>query len=376
MALILMKIGVKKMKQKINNIMNLMDSIEYGFKDENGENIINANPQKWDDEFYKFYYLQTPDELLKSKCGVCWDQVELERKLFQDNNIKFKTYFIYIVDNDMLPSHTFLTYENNNKHYWFEHSCAAYKGIHEYESELELLLDVKKTFINEYSYVSENCFLYIYEYQKPKKHITCDEFYKYIETQKLIKTNKPLYFYHLVNKDVDMNKGIISLQYMYDNKMYDLFDKNVEKYKDRILNDWNIEKYKGKSNLVREEYIDALNIFRGKYGTNYIYFFRYPPYKKLGNKINEIAKYKDIYRVNINDEEIQKLITDIFYGYDMSNSDNNLLDKKWYETISQKEYFSKYDDNLSMNFSTLNHISISFKNGNCPLDFLEKVDWR
>jgi len=28
-----------------------------------------------------------------------------------------------------------------------------------------------------------------------------------------------------------------------------------------------------------------------------------------------------------------------------------------------------------MNFSTLNHISISFKNGNCPLDFLEKVDW-
>lgn len=43
-----------------------MDSIEYGFKDENGENIINANPQKWDDEFYKFYYLQTPDELKKS----------------------------------------------------------------------------------------------------------------------------------------------------------------------------------------------------------------------------------------------------------------------------------------------------------------------
>lgn len=86
MDLILMKIGVKKMKQKINNIMNLMDSIEYSFKDETGENIINANPQKWDDEFYK-----------------------------------------------------------------------------------------------------------------------------YIETQKLIKTNKPLYFYHLVNKDVDMNKGIISL---------------------------------------------------------------------------------------------------------------------------------------------------------------------
>lgn len=162
---------------------------------------------------------------------------------------------------------------------------------------------------------------------------------------------------------------------MYDNKMFELFDKNILKYKDRILNDWDIKKYKGKSNLTREQYIDALNIFRGKHGSNYIYFFRYAPYKKLGNKIHELAKYKDIYRININDEEVQKSITDIFYGYDMSNSNNKPLDKKYYENISQEQYFSKYDDNLSMNFSTLNHISISFKNGNCPLEFLEKVDW-
>ena len=186
MGIILMKIGVKNMNLKINEIMNVMDSIEYGFKDENGKNIIDTNPQKWDDEFYKFYYLQTPEELLKSKCGVCWDQVELERKLFQDNNIKVKTYFIYIADNDTLPSHTFLTYENDSKYYWFEHSWEIYKGIHEYESELELLLDVKEKFKKEYNNVSESSFLYIYEYQKPKEHITCDEFYEYIETQKHI----------------------------------------------------------------------------------------------------------------------------------------------------------------------------------------------
>ena len=47
---------------------------------------------------------------------------------------------------------------------------------------------------------------------------------------------------------------------------------------------------------LKEEYLDALNIFRGKYGTNYIYFFRYAPYKMLGNKINELSKYKDIYK--------------------------------------------------------------------------------
>lgn len=172
--------------KNVNEIMDLMNEIEYGFKDEKGINIINSDLQKWDNEFTEFYYLQTPDELLKSKCGVCWDQVELERKLFLDNKIKFKTYFIFIVDKDMLPSHTFLTYEMNNKHYWFEHSWGRYKGIFEYENEKELLLDVKEKFKKDNNYVSEDSLLYIYEYKKPKDHITCDEFYKYIESQKLI----------------------------------------------------------------------------------------------------------------------------------------------------------------------------------------------
>ena len=34
--------------------------------------------------------------------------------------------------------------------------------------------------------VNDNAPLYIYEYQKPKYHITCDEYYKYLETQKKI----------------------------------------------------------------------------------------------------------------------------------------------------------------------------------------------
>jgi hypothetical protein len=89
--------------------------------------------------------------------------------------------------------------------------------------------------------------------------------------------------------------------------------------------------------------------------------------------MEEVLKYKDIYKININDEEIMKNIKDIFYGYDMSSSDNKLLDKNYYEKITKEDYFSKYDDSLKMNFKTLNHIGISFKGGNCPMNFLEKV---
>lgn len=173
--------------EKIKKIMNIMENIEYGYKDLNGNNIIITDPNKWDNEFDSFYKLLTPEELLKTKCGVCWDQVELERKLFEDNDIKCKTYFIFIHDHDMLPSHTFLTYETNNKHYWFEHSWNFYKGIHEYESKIDLLLDIINIFRKEHSETSKDANLYLYEYKKPKDHITCNDFYKYIETQKLIK---------------------------------------------------------------------------------------------------------------------------------------------------------------------------------------------
>lgn len=90
-------------EEKVKKFMNVMNDIEYGFKDEKGNNIIDTNLQKWENKFDYFYYLQTPEELLKTKCGVCWDQVELERNLFINENISVETFFIYILDRDKLP---------------------------------------------------------------------------------------------------------------------------------------------------------------------------------------------------------------------------------------------------------------------------------
>ena len=174
-----------KMNSQVKEIMQIMETISYGFKDSHGNNILDVDPEKWDQEFPEFYFLQTPEELLKSRCGVCWDQVELERKLFTDAKIKVNTYFIYLVDGNDLPSHTFLTFKDNNKYYWFEHSWQKYQGIHEYNSEKELLLDVKNLFKKDHNYGKENSPLYLYKYQKPVKHISCDDFYEYIETQEI-----------------------------------------------------------------------------------------------------------------------------------------------------------------------------------------------
>ncbi len=355
-------------------IMQIMDTIAYGFPDKKGANILEENPEKYEDAFRDFYYLQTPEELLQSKCGVCFCQVELERKLFLEKELQVKTYFICTYDKENLPSHTFLTYESHGKFYWFEHSWGEYRGIHEYDTLKELLLDVKKKFINSHE-ASRDAYTFVYEYQKPPFHINCDGFYAYMETQKLMKLNEPLYFYHIIDKTADMKKGILSLQYMYDHKLYRLFDESTEKYLERIVGAWNIPKYKGlpTNSLSREEVLDALVRFRGDYGTRYLYFFRYPLYKELGRKIKDLLEVKDIYRINIQDEEVQKQIVDIFYGYEENDSDNKELTKEYYEQVSREEYFSKYDDSLAMNFSKLNHIAVAFLNDFCPIEFLEKV---
>ena len=161
-------------------IMELMDSVDYGWVDKNRHRHFD-----FEQSFEKNYSLQAPKEVMTNKTGVCWDQVELERYYFQ--NWFIKTYFIAHYDDDKCPTHTFLTYEKNNKYYWFEHSWERFKGIHEYTTQKELLIDVKKKFIkyelnNQYN--KNN--LVIYEYSKPKYHISVLEFYKHCEQGKFM----------------------------------------------------------------------------------------------------------------------------------------------------------------------------------------------
>ena len=173
------------MIKEVEKIMNVMKKIEYGFLDNKGNNIFdNVNVENM---FNKVYYLMSPEELLNKKVGVCWDQVELERKLFEENNIKNETYFIYIDNKENLPSHTFLVYYWDNKVYWFEHSWFDEKGIHEYNNLNDSLNDVEIKFIkSRENEVPKGLDVHIYKYNKPNYNISCDEFYNYIFTQKKI----------------------------------------------------------------------------------------------------------------------------------------------------------------------------------------------
>ncbi|MDR1628443.1 MAG: hypothetical protein LBR79_06710 [Oscillospiraceae bacterium] len=163
-------------------------NIEYGILDVNGKVHRITDENFWTD-FSKYFILKSPEELLKSKIGVCFDQVELSRNLFAEKGILTKSYFICYYEN--LYSHSILVFEYDSKFYWLETSHRAFIGIHEYDSEEQLLRDFKHKFVhNEISKVPENhdeSKLKIFEYDKPKYRINCQQYFDHMKNTKEVK---------------------------------------------------------------------------------------------------------------------------------------------------------------------------------------------
>lgn len=169
------------MKKNLEKIMDKMNEIDYGFILKN-DNIYPENDNEWSNDFSKKYYLQSPEELINSKLGVCWDQVELERYYFDQEKIKYESYFIVEYDGVEYPTHTFMIVMLEDKYYWFEHSWEPHRGIKEYDTLDSALLDIKERFIK--MLINRNIStneIVIYKYEKPKFGINSNDFFKHCE---------------------------------------------------------------------------------------------------------------------------------------------------------------------------------------------------
>ena len=183
------------------------------------------------------------------------------------------------------------------------------------------------------------------------------------------------YFYHLLPKGSNISPGIVSLDYQYHHDIQE-FRKNSDKYRERLCNEWGIYSGKSPASLSDKEIYDGINKFRkSSQGCNQIYLFRYPPTTKLGKQMGEILKFKDIYRVDLNELRDNGVITDVDFGYIDSNTDNTKLSEDWYINISYDDYFKNYteSDPNRLLFSYMNHISVTPKNGYISKRFLTKI---
>lgn len=382
--------------EQLNQYLNTFD---YGYYNSlNGENLIKT------DEHFQNYKTMSLDDFIFHKCGVCWDYVDYEAYYLQkylnfrvttDPLTQNYTFCMYYMQHDDIdgdkPSHTWLAYNINNQVYCFESSWYTYQGITKFKNEYEMIktyIQRQKKSQQEY-YNNQITKSIVIKYLPNKKfNLTPEEYMNNIFDNKnhvVIKSdfkrwpvkqrvNPHLYFYHLFPKNIDLTKyGLVSLEFLYSHKMYKEFDYYTQKYRDRLVNGWKYYPHKKPEDLTREEIINGLKKFRGEDGTNAIYFFRYPPYKELGPKMNNILSHKYIYRIDINDPETQKYIKYIDWGYEGSNSDNKKLTREYYEQINSIDYFSNYKDNNPMNFAALNHISIIPKDHFLPAHILKQI---
>ncbi len=162
-------------------IDNVMDEIQYGWIDKDGERREGLSG------FSDGFLLQTAEELRESKLGVCLDQVELERALFDEQNVVTHSYFIVYYDGHNNPAHTFLLAEEGDKIVWYEHAWEKYRGWREFGSVEDALRDVREKFISlELGNGFDPMQLCIFEYEKPNKKLGCLEFYQHCESGKSV----------------------------------------------------------------------------------------------------------------------------------------------------------------------------------------------
>ena len=160
----------------LKEIDSTINTVEYGWIDESGGR--HTDLANFSDE----YRLQSPKQLQESRLGVCWDQVELARKLFSDAGIATRTFFIVHYDDDKCPTHTFILFEHDGKTYWHEHAWEIMRGLHEFDTFKQAISTIRDAFIEKMlhgEYDPQN--LVIYEYGTPPAGLSCLGFYKHCE---------------------------------------------------------------------------------------------------------------------------------------------------------------------------------------------------
>ena len=175
---------------KIDSPKKLLDfmsaNLKYGFVGKNRKIYVNQDSEDWND-WYEQCLVQTGEQVLNTKVGTCWDQVELERLWFEKNKYEIKTIFIWFEVNyeNAYPTHTFLLYKKDNKWYWFENSFETCRGIYEFNTVEEAIEFVKRKQL-EYAISigvarqEDKKFIKDYEFSKLVSSLSVDEYINHV----------------------------------------------------------------------------------------------------------------------------------------------------------------------------------------------------
>lgn len=169
----------------------MSENINYGYLGKNGR-VYHCDDHEFDSEWYEQYILENSNELLNNLYGNCWDQVELERDWFLKKGYEIKTLYemVKLDYANKYPTHSFLVYKDNDYWYWFENADFNNRGIHKFNTFDELLnYQYKKyvEFLKTFNITNDEIEkIIVTEFDKPKEHISAEEYLKHVTNSKYI----------------------------------------------------------------------------------------------------------------------------------------------------------------------------------------------
>ena len=177
------------------NILQFIDfvsKIRYGYIDTDGSTHLNtfSNPNQK-------YLLQYPNQLIKSKVGLCFDIVELYRDYLTKKKIECESYYLEYNDGKTLETHAFIIQKRKNN-IWYECLDNSWDedfkphGYHDKETLIKSIYEWFQSFVGTYHHDVDKTkfFLAKYDYPAPvlKKKMSLQEFCNgrdYLDTHRL-----------------------------------------------------------------------------------------------------------------------------------------------------------------------------------------------
>jgi len=170
----------------------MSSNICYGYLGKSGR-VYRFDDLDFDEKWYDEYVLESAEQLLKTLCGNCWDQVELERYWFEKNGYEIKSIYEMVkLDYDNIyPTHSFLIFKDkDSKWCWFENSDSQNYGIHKFNSVDELLecqynkyLEFLKTFNISDDEINK---IIMTEFNAPKENCSARDYISFVINSKKI----------------------------------------------------------------------------------------------------------------------------------------------------------------------------------------------
>lgn len=236
----------KVLQQYRNNPSNISSSSEY-------QTIIyevNNYAQK------KLWKHRNVEEILNDQISNCYESSFLVGEFLKLLGINYQKYLMGRYDNFAL-AHMFITYEVDNKWYYFEHALRNFRGIYSYNSQSELETDV----FNKYMYydnreLSENLDnnnYFIKRIDDLNLNDNFDAYFKYFNDIDSLKISTGIY--HRLVKLTDLVfKEVLEIGLVYDNNVSMFYNKiELPKQEDSLdLETWKRQVHK----MIRKHVIN------------------------------------------------------------------------------------------------------------------------